>query len=226
MAITDWMLSNLPLVIGVIVIPVIVFMIFFRDQKTTIQNRILVFFKGGTSEYFPCEVNMSTVKFIINTNEYNEPILHHPRVHFDKTLNKFFRDYMYAEGIGTVDVPPLLQPDKKKIVETLLMNNIIPDAEKTFKNGKSKSFADYSDTELISYIRFYNFDIEQITDRPMMNSFVTGVNMFSSMVKEIVNETRNMQGNSSSNLVKLVFVIVGIFIGFGFAWALTLKGVI
>lgn len=226
MAITDWIISNLPLVVGIIVVPTMIYLWFFREQKTTIQNRTLVFFKGGTSEYFPCEINMNTIKFIIGANEYNEPILHHPRVHFDKTLNKFFRDYMYAEGIGTVDVPPLLQPDKKKIVETLLTNNIIPETEQKLKNGKMKSFSDYSDTELIGYVRFYNFDIEQITDRPMMQSFVTGVNMFSSMVKEIINETRNMGGTGSSNIVKLVFVIVGIFIGFGFAWALTLKGVI
>ena len=226
MAITDWLLSNLPLVIAVIVIPVIIYMMFFREKKTTIENRVHVFFKGGTSEYFPCEVSMSTIKFMINANVYNEPILHHPRIHFDKVISKFFRDYMYAEGIGTVDVPPLILEDKRKIVETLIANKIMPEIEQHRKDGKKKSFDEYSDGELINYVRFYNFDIEQITDRPMMNSFIVGVNMFTSMVSEIVNEARNMDGKGSSNLVKLVFVIVGVFIGFGFAWALTLKGVI
>jgi hypothetical protein len=60
----------------------------------------------------------------------------------------------------------------------------------------------------------------------MGNAFIMTINMFSSMVTSMIQGINTMEGKGTSNIAKLAFVVIGIAIGFGFAWALTLKGVI
>ena len=132
MAITDFIADNLIWIIAIVAVVGVIIIIFTREKVQTIENEVDVFFKGGTEDSFPCIVERDTVKFNIGETEFNEPILHTPRVKYDKKTGKFFRSYKYAEGVGTVEVPPLLESDKKKIVETLLQKNVIPK-----KNQKS-----------------------------------------------------------------------------------------
>lgn len=220
MGIMDWVFENLPLIgFGVTVVALVLYFM-FRETKESIENRVEVFFKGGTKEIFPCIVERDTIRFTIGKTEFNEPVIHHPRVSFDRQHGSFFRDYMYAEGLGSVEVPPLPPDDKKKILEHLVSNGIIK------LGDEKKSVKDFTDEELTAYIKFYNFDIEQITERPMGNAFIMTINMFSSMVTSMIQGINTMEGKGTSNIAKLAFVVIGIAIGFGFAWALTLKGVI
>lgn len=221
MAITDFIAENLIwILVGVGGLGAI-FIFFTREKHEAIENEVDVFFKGGTEDSFPCVVDRDTVKFQIGTTEFNEPILHHPRVKYDKKTGRFFRSYKYAEGLGTIEVPPLLDSDKIKIVEHLIRNNVIS------KKEQHENFKDYTDAELMQYIKFYNFDIEQITNRPMANAFVMTVNMFTSMTTALISAVgSDLQSRGTSNLARVAYIIVGVAIGFGFAWALTLKGVI
>jgi uncharacterized membrane protein YuzA (DUF378 family) len=221
MAITDIIMDNLIWILAGIAGVIVLLMVFLREDKSAIENEVDVFFKGGTEESFPCTIAMNAVSFKIGEAEYNEPILHHPRVKYDKIKHKFYRSYKYAEGIGMVEVPPLMEEDKRKIVETLVKNKVIP------KNKQHDNFDDYTEKELIQWVKFYNFDIEQITDKPMSNAFVMVVNMFTSMTTALISAVgSDMMNRGTSNLARVAWVIVGILMGFGFAWALTLKGVI
>jgi hypothetical protein len=221
MAITDFIMENLIWILASIAGVIVLLIVLTKEDKSAIENEVDCFFKGGTEETFPCAIERDTVKFIIGETEYTEPILHHPRVKYDKIKHKFYRSYKYAEGIGMVDVPPLMEEDKRKIVETLIKNNVIP------KKSQKDNFNDYTDKELFQWVKFYNFDIEQITDKPMSNAFVMVVNMFTSMTTALINAVgAEMTNKGTSNLARIAWVIVGILMGFGFAWALTLKGVI
>lgn len=221
MAITDFIAENLIwILVGVGILGAIV-IFFTREKHEAIENEVDVFFKGGTEDSFPCLVERDTVKFKIGETEFNEPILHHPRVKYDKKTGKFYRSYKYAEGLGTVEVPPMLEDDKRKIVEHLMKNNVIP------KKEQKATYKDYTDSELMQYIKFYNFDIEQITNRPMANAFVMTINMFTSMTTALISAVgSDLSSRGTSNLARVAYIIVGVCIGFGFAWALTLKGVI
>lgn len=221
MAITDFIVDNLIWILAGIAGIIVVLIILTREDKSAIENEVDVFFKGGTEESFSCMIERDTVKFIIGGTEYTEPILHHPRVKYDKIRHKFFRSYKYAEGIGMVEVPPLMEEDKRKIVETLMKNNVIP------KKQQHDNFNDYTDKELFQWVKFYNFDIEQITDKPMSNAFIMVVNMFTSMTTALINAVGSeMTNKGTSNLARIAWIIVGIIMGSGFTWALTLKGVI
>ena len=95
------------------------------------------------------------------------------------------------------------------------------------KRIRRVNFSDYTDAELINYVKFYNFDIEQITSRPMANAFIMSMNMFTSMATSLISAVgSDLKNRGTSNLARVAYILVGIFIGFGFAWALTLKGVI
>lgn len=221
MAITDFIMENLIWFLVGIAGIIAVLIIFTRQKGEVIENEVDVFFRGGTEDSFPCLVDRNTIKFNIGETEYNEPILHHPRVKFDKKTGKFYRSYKYAEGLGTIDVPPLIESDKVKIINYLIANNVIP------KEKRKDKISDYTDNELMQYIKFYNFDIEQITDRPMANAFVMTVNMFTSMTTALISAVGNdLQNKGTSNIARVAYIIVGALVGFGFAWALTLKGVI
>jgi len=221
MAITDFIIDNLIWILAGIAGVIVLVLVFIREDKSAIENEVDIFFKGGTEESFPCTIERDTVKFLIGETNYTEPILHHPRVKYNKKMHKFYRSYKYAEGIGMVEVPPLMDEDKRKIVETLLKNNVIP------KKQQHDNFNDYTDKELFQWVKFYNFDIEQITDKPMSNAFVMVVNMFTSMTTALINAVGSeMTNRGTSNLARIAWIIVGIIMGFGFAWALTLKGVI
>lgn len=227
MGITEFITENL-IWIAVIIVTLIVIILFsMRENKQAIDNEVDVFFKGGTEDTFPCIVDRTSLKFTIGETEYSEPILHHPRIKFDKKRGKFVRSYKYAEGIGTVEVPPLTESDKTKLVMYLIENKVIPEEQQKLKGGTTKKVKDYTDEELIKYVKFYNFDIEQITERPISNAFVMTVNMFTSMTTSLISAVaQDLTGKGTSNLARIAWVIVGILIGFGFAWALSLKGVI
>lgn len=221
MAITDFIVNNLIWILVGVAGIFVIWIVLTREDKSAIENEVDCFFKGGTEESFPCMIERDTVKFTIGETEYTEPILHHPRVKYDKIKHKFFRSYKYAEGMGMVEVPPLMEEDKRKIVETLLKNNVIP------KNRQHDNFNEYTDKELFQWVKFYNFDVEQITDKPMSNAFVMTINMFTSMTTALINAVGSeMTNKGTSNLARIAWVVVGVMIGFGFAWALTLKGAI
>lgn len=221
MALTDFIFENLIWIASGIIALLVGIFYFTREKKEAIENEVDVFFKGGTEDSFPCVVDRDTVKFMIGETEYNEPILHHPRVKYDKKTSRFYRSYKFAEGVGMVEVPPLPENDKKKIFDYLINNNVIP------KKDRKNSYDDYTDNELMQYIKFYNFDVEQITDKPMANAFVMTVNMFTSMTTALISAVgSDLQNKGTSNLARVAYIIVGVFMGFGFAWALTLKGVI
>lgn len=180
------------------------FVIRKREQQDVIQNEVQLFFKGNTVQEFPCEVEKDIAKFKLGENEYREPIIAKPRLRIKKVdgVEKIFRTFMYAEGIGFTDVPPLTSKGREAIKASLINNNII-DAE---------IINEYDDDELIEFVQFYNFDIEQITDKPMLRAFSTSMNMFASTMEYINKNIRTNQQQGST----IRYLLIGLlFFGFG-----------
>lgn len=206
--------SWFPFSLAPIIVVIVIYLQWKKSKGDVIKNRVEMFFKGGTKGYYKCTIEKEIANFDIDDSEYSEPIIYHPRIEYEK--GTIYRTYMFAEGLGSVDVPPLLPTDKKKIIEHLVRHDIIPEDEQKKK---------YSDEDLIKYIRFYNFDIEQITDKPIMKSFSVSMNAWEHLLDGLANIIQGME-EGTSNIKVLAWVLVGVLIGFGFAWALTLKGVI
>jgi len=207
-----------PYSLGIIVIPIIIFFMFKREKSDIIINRVEVFFKGNTKGYYPCEVGKEEIQFMINDTVYTEPILYHPRLEMNSS--QMFRTYLFAEGTGMIDIPVLTRSDRNKIIKYLM------DQDAVAEDLKDKELDTWTDTEIITYIQFYNFDIEQITDKPVMKSFNTSMNAFVNLIDGLIQRIKYLEPNNESTFSNLLKYVIGILIGFGFAWALTLKGYI
>lgn len=210
-------MGALPYSLIILIIPIIFFWMRSREQGETIKNRVEIFFKGGTKAYYECLIEKGIMMFSIEEVVYKEPVLHHPRL--EKVKNQLYRTYLYAEGIGSIDVPPLTVRDRRKIIEVLVSNELIEDDDKKDK------IEDYTDEDLIKYITFYNFDIDQITDKPITRLATTMMTSFEHLVMGLAVRLEQFE-SGGGNLRAVALWLVGAISGFGFAWALTLKGVI
>ena len=205
----------------VFIIPLVIWYLWRGEKSSQIINQVAVFFKGGTWAFYPCEVGKDKITFTIDESEYTEPITVHPRLGMIE--KKMKRTYLFAEGIGLIDVPPLTREDKEKILKHLTDTKAI---SKKSALGK-KSVDDWTEMELMQFIKFYQFDIEQVLDRPMANAWKNTGHALSSSVDRISQRNRQIDtAGQTSNIAKLAWVIVGILIGAGFAWAFALKGYI
>jgi len=218
MLLDDLFWNYYPYSLGILIIPVIIFFMFRREKTDVIVNRVEVFFKGNTKGYYACEVGKEEIAFMIGETVYTEPILYHPRLEIGG--KQMFRTYLFAEGTGMIDVPPLTKEDRNKIIKYLM------DQSAVAEDLKDKELDTWTDIELMSYIQFYNFDIEQITDKPVMKSFNTSMNAFVNLIDGLVQRIKYLEPDKESTFGNLLKHVVGFLVGFGFAWALTLKGYI
>jgi hypothetical protein len=181
----------------------------FRKKGEAIQNEVMVFFKGNTVQTFPATVEKGVVVFNIDESEYREPIISKPRLNVKSEGGKdvIYRTFLYAEGIGTTEIPPLTTKGREAIKKALVDNNIL-DEEKV---------EEYDDNELIEFIKFYNFDIEQIQDRPMLKAFGTQVNMWANVMENVAKNMKAMEKGGTSNLryllIGMLFFFFGLFAG-------------
>ena len=189
----------------------VIYWILTRMNKggEAIENEVELFFKGNTVQSFPAVIEKDIAIFKIGETEYREPIISKPRLRVKKKDGKerIFRTYLYAEGLGSIDVPPLTTKGREAIKNVLIANNII-DEEKV---------DNFDDNELIEFVQFYNFDIEQLQDKPMLRAFSTSMNMYASTM-EFINTnmkalTKNDGGTLRILLVGLLFFGLGLFAG-------------
>lgn len=202
----------------VLAIPIVLFFTRSSEKSTQIKNQVEVFFKGNTKGYYPCTVEKDRIKFTIDETDYEEPITHFPRLETRK--NQLYRVYLFAEAVGMIDVPPLTVEDKEKIIKYLKDNNAIQDATLKAKDAK-----DWTESELMVYVQFYHFDIEQILDKPMQNAFKSGTGAIIAILDRIAERNRQLEGaGKTSNMVKLAIFVGGVLVGAGWMWAFALKG--
>ena len=193
---------------------------FKREKTDVIRNQVEVFFKGGTKSYYPCVIGQEDATFMIGETTYTEPIIYNPRIEY--VNGKIYRTFLFGEGIGMIEVPPIPDKDREKIFGYLKEHDIIPEDELK----KKPSYKDWDATELITYCKFYNFDVEQITDKPIMKSFTTSLNFFVSMLNTISGIVGDLEGAEYSNMAKIVLYVVGFLSGTFFGVILQMKGVI
>lgn len=213
-------MDALPYSLVVPILLVVVYYLFTREKEDVIKNQVEVFFKGGTKDYYPCTVGHEDCNFNIGETEFTEPIIYNPRIEYKK--GKIFRTFMFSEGAGMIEVPPLPDKDREKIFSYLKSNNVIP--ENLLKD--KPNYNDWSTNELMEYIKFYNFDIEQITDKPILKSFTTSLNFFVSMINNLSGIVGSMEGAEYSNIAKIAIYLVGFLSGTFFGVLLQMKGVI
>lgn len=216
MSIVNLFIDNLPYSLLIFIVPVIIWWLFFKEKKTTIQNRVEVFHKGYTKGYYPAKIDKSIIKFKIGESEYQEPVLYFPRIERDKG-GTTYRTYLYAEGLGTVDIPPLTSKDRKSIIETLKMSEILEEEDRE---------KELTDDELIRYVNYYNFDIEQLTDKPANKDYVGSMNAFEHLVGALIKKIGLLDKLEYSNFAKFMLFMMGGVTGFFMAYSLALKGVI
>jgi hypothetical protein len=187
-------------------------------ESEAIENQVEVFFKGGTIQEFPATIDKQTMSFEIGEAKYREPITAKPRLKIKNVngIDKIFRTFLYAEGLGTVDVPPLTVKGREAIIQVLKDNQVME---------KKEDGSEYTDDELIEFIQFYNFDIEQITDRPMLRAFSTQMNMFSTTMEMVHTNLRKISGEGGTSMWRIVIICLTVFFFGLFAGAyLTGKG--
>ncbi len=214
--ITKWFWGWFPWSLSIILLPLILLYMSARKGVAPIKNRVEVFFKGGTKAYYPCIIEKDIAKFDIEGVSYQEPITHHPRLEYDKEKKIIYRSYLFAEGVGIVDVPPLTKEDRGKIITTLRQYDILE---------KKDDGTTYTDEDLMNMVVFYNFDIEQVLDKPVLKSYSVSMSGLEHFIDELRKQITRLEGGES-NMKTFLKIISGFLIGFGFAWALTLKGLI
>ena len=123
---------------------------------------------------------------------------------------------MFAEGLsGTIDIPPITREMRNKIFDILKENKLISD---------EVDETQFSDADMFNLVSYYNFDIEVISEMPMMKSFNSSLNSVSHLSQEIIRGIRSAEGGGGWRTF-LLFA-VGTILGFFVGWSLTLKGVI
>lgn len=214
-------MDYLPYSLLIFLVPVVIWVLWKGEKKSQIINQVAIFFKGGTWSFYPCEVGKDEISFDVEGVEYTEPITVHPRL--GTIEGKMKRTYLYAEGLGLVDVPPLTREDKEKILKFLVDTKAI---DSNSELGK-KEVDDWKEIDLMTYIKYYQFDIEQVLDRPMANAWKETGHALKSSVDRISQRNRALDNEGkTSNMAKFAYVVIGILIGAGFAWAFALKGYI
>lgn len=221
MDITKIFFDNLPWSLLVFLIPVALWYMFAKEKSTQIANEVMVFFKGGTFGFYPLTFRVDEVTFKVEENEYNEPITCNPRI--GEKNDKMTRLYLFSEGIGLVDIPPLTEDYKQKVIEYLKDNIEFEDVDSGLEN---KVWEDWTVAELTKYIKIYQFDIEHTLGRPLDSAFNKAGHALNTTMNNISKNNRERATEKTSNLAKLAYVIVGALIGAGFAWAFALKGYI
>ena len=221
MDITKIFFDNLPWSLLVFLIPVALWFMFARQKSTEIKNEVMVFFKGGTFGFYPLTFRVDEVTFKVEDNEYNEPITCNPRI--GEKSDKMTRLYLFSEGIGLVDIPPLTEDYKQKVIAYLKINAEFEDVDSGLKE---KIWENWTVNELTKYIKIYQFDIEHTLGRPLDSAFNKAGHALNTTMNNISRNNRERQTEKASNLAKLAYVIVGALIGAGFAWAFALKGYI
>jgi hypothetical protein len=220
-SITELFFDYLPYSLLIIIVPVVIIWFWKREKTEQIINQVAVFFKGGTWAFYPCTVGKGEITFDIEDSNYTEPITVHPRL--GMIGGKMKRTYLFSEGIGLIDVPPLTREDKEKILKHLVDANVI----ESDSDLEKKSIDDWTEMDLMQYIKYYQFDIEQVLDKPMANAWKETGRALASSVDRISQRNRQMDtSGQTSNVAKLGYIVVGILIGAGFAWAFALKGYI
>lgn len=216
MGVFEAFINYLPYSLLLIVLPIIaVWLLKPAPEEQEIKNRVEVFFKGGTKAYYDCTVNNDMVQFKIGETEYNEPIVETPRIEYAK--NKIFRTYLYAEGFtGTIEVPNITDEQKATIIKILKDRKII---------SPNDTKEEYSDDELLEYVSFYNFDIDNIKMNPKMKNFAVTMNATGHLINTIVTGLRALEDNGTMFKTFLI-LLLGALLGFFAGYALTLKGVI
>lgn len=170
-----------------------------------IQNEVMLFFKGNTVQSFDAVVEKDMVLFMVGETEYREPIIAKPRltVKVEGGKEQIYRTYLYAEGLGSTDIPPLTTKGREAIKDVLIANNII-DEDKV---------DNFDDNELMEFVMFYNFDVEQLQDKPMLRAFSTSMNMYANTM-EFIN--KNMKALNEQGGSNMKFLLIGLlFFGFG-----------
>lgn len=202
-----------------IFIPIIYFLT--RKKVKVIPNIVEVFFKGGTRKKYKCIVDKSSLKFKIGEIEYSEPILYNPRIE-ETEEGRLRRVFMFAEGVGNVDTPELTQNELKSIWDFYIKNNVIDkDSESDYKDSEGK----WINEKILEKVRFYNFEIEQILDKPTPKAFNVAMSAFENTVRNLIKEIERLESGVSARYTVGLFFI-SFMVGFGIAWALTLKGLI
>jgi hypothetical protein len=213
-------MDSLPYSLIVFIIPIVIYIMLKREKTDVILNQVEVFFKGGTKGYYPCIIGQEDATFEIGDTSYTEPIIYNPRIEYVR--GKIFRTFLYGEGIGMIDIPPIPEKDREKIFSYLKENEIIPKEEL----DRKPTYKEWTSVDLVTYCKFYNFDVEQITDKPIMKSFTTSLNFFVSMLNTIQGIVGEMEGGDYSNMAKIVLYVVGFLSGTFFGVIIQMKGVI
>jgi hypothetical protein len=213
-------IDNLPYSLAILLIPVIIFWMFRREKGDVIFNQVEVFFKGGTKAYYPCVIGQEDASFMIGETSYTEPIIYNPRIEYRS--GKIFRTFLFGEGIGMIEVPPIPDKDREKIFSYLKEHEVIPKD----KLKEKPTYKEWESADLVTYCKFYNFDIEQLTDKPILKSFTTSLNFFVSMLNTIAGIVGEMEEGGYSNMAKIVIYVVGFLSGTFFGVIIQMKGVI
>lgn len=214
-----------PYSLALLAIPFVLIYIYRSSRGGMIKNRVVVFHKGGTKSYHLCEVVKDTINFNIDDNEYNEPIIHHPRI--TTYRGEIYRDYHYAEGIGgTIEAPPLTHEDRQTIIDWFVTYGIIDNKTRKsyLKSGTVKDPV-WNENKIMTTLKFYNFDIEQVLDKPMPKAFNVAINAYQHLTGGLIKQIQELEGGISNKYTFGVFM-VGLLIGFFIAYSFTLKGVI
>jgi len=221
MDITKIFFDNLPWSLSVLLIPIVLWYMFTKEKSTQILNEVMVFFKGGTFGFYPLTFKVDEVTFTVEENEYNEPITCNPRI--GEKNDKMTRLYLFSEGIGLVDVPLLTDDYKQKAIIYLKEHAEFEDTDSTLKD---KDWEKWTVSELTKYIKLYQFDIEHTLGKPLDSAFNKAGHALNTTMNNISRNNRERALEKVSNLSKLAYIIAGILIGAGFAWAFALKGYI
>jgi len=200
-------------------IPIIYFLT--RKKVKVIPNIVEVFFKGGTRKKYKCTVDKSSIIFKIGETQYSEPILYNPRIE-ETEEGRLRRVFMFAEGIGNVDTPNLTQHELNMIWDYYIKNNVVDaDSKEDYQDDKGL----WINEKILEKVRFYNFEIEQILDKPTPKAFNVAMSAFENTVRNLIKEIERLESGVSARYTVGLFFI-SFLVGFGIAWALTLKGLI
>lgn len=211
--VVDLFWASFPTSLLIIIIPIVYLWYRSRQKGFEIINRVEFFHKGGTKQFLPCTLVGDTIEFKVGETNHIVPIIAHPRIETSKS--KTYRTYLVAQGTGeTMDVPKLTPTERDKIVSHMKQMSIY---------AADEDGAEKTDDELIKLIELYNFDVEQILDRPMIKAFTVAINAYEHVQERL---QKISQDESISKLYTLSIGVVGVIIGVLLGFYLVAKGVL